>query len=156
MPCYSLFCPNCEQVSEHVMGCDDVSLHVKCPVCARSLTRQLNRDLVADVRTIHIQGDTVAGGCSYDYYDENLGVQVRSKQHRKEEMLKQGLREYSPDPEFKKIRDERMYIKKHSNRRDPEAKAQLKSLSVEAQHKRRKKQVDKAFDSVPLPNIPID
>ena len=114
MPIYTLICGNCRQTSEHIMHHDEHMAEVGCPVCGVALTRMKNRAWMIDGPSMQVQGDTVPGGCCYDYWDENLGVRVRSKQHRQSEMLKQGLSEYSPDPEFQSFRDEASYIKKHA------------------------------------------
>jgi len=155
MPIYTLQCKACHSLSEHIMGMlDGHESEIKCPTCGERMNRRDNRAYWAE--GIQIQGDTVAGGCSYDYYDENLGVHVRSKQHRKDEMLKQGLREYAPDPEIKKYRDEARYIKSSAPKGDREAGAAARKLAKEAQVVRRKKQISRVMDSAPLPNIKVD
>lgn len=152
MPLYTMRCDDCQKVSEHIMGMDDNFVMVKCPMCGLLLSREKNRDWRAD--RPQIQGDTVAGGCNYNYYDENLGVQITSKQHRQSEMRRQNLREYSPDPEFSAIRKEKRYIKDNTKPGDVDAARAQARLSKTAITKRRERQIDAVFDAAPLPEIP--
>lgn len=155
MPIYSLQCKVCGDLSEHIMGMEtNHDTEIKCPSCSSPMTRWSNRAYWAD--NIQIQGDTVAGGCNYDYYDENLGVHIRSKQHRKAEMERQGLQEYSPDKDIQKIRDEKAYVRRHTSSTDREARATLSTLTKQAQKTRQRKQIEKTFENAPLPNINID
>jgi len=156
MPIYTLICGNCSQYSEHVMNSDQHMHEVKCPVCGVALTRMANRAWMVDGPSMQMQGDTVPGGCSYDYWDPNLGVRVRSKQHRKDEMLKQGLSEYSPDPEFKAIRDEASYIKAHSAPGEADAAVAQRQLAKTATAKRREKQIRKTFEDAKLPPVTLE
>jgi len=148
---HDLQCPKCEMVSEHLLGKDDRWVEVKCPGCGVKMTRGDNKKYAGMI--IHIQGDTVAGGCNYNYYDENLGCQIGSKQHRADEMKKQGVREYAPDPVIKAHRDEQRYIKKNSNPGDAQAAKAIQVEKKAAQYKRVKASADRAFDSVPLPSL---
>jgi putative FmdB family regulatory protein len=152
MPLYDLKCPDCQMVSEHIMGVQDQWLIVKCPHCGHGLRRGDHKHY--EGMRIQIQGDTVAGGCNYNYYDEELGCQIKNKQHRADEMKKQGLQDYSPNPEYKKFRDEQRYIKKHSKPGDADAAAALKQQQKAAVTKRREDAVDRAFDNAPMPALP--
>ncbi len=98
---YKLQCPKCEVASEYWLGVHDVDVEVPCEACGAAVSRKLHRVWEP---TFQIQGDTVPRGCSYDYWDENLGVRVKSKAHRADEMKRQGLRDYAPDPEMEKKR----------------------------------------------------
>jgi len=151
MPFHDLKCPECEAVSEHLMGKDDKWLLVKCPSCGRKLTRGDNKHY-AGMR-IQIQGDTVAGGCNYNYYDEHLDCHIKSKQHRADEMKRQGVREYTPDPVMKAHRDEQRYIKNHSKPGDAQAARAINKEKKAAQTKRQQAAVDRAFDNAPLPSL---
>jgi DNA-directed RNA polymerase subunit RPC12/RpoP len=156
MPIYTLICHDCSKTSEHIMHSDEHWAEVKCPTCGVALTRGNNRAWMIDGPSMQLQGDTVPGGCSYNYWDENLGVRVTSKQHRKTEMLKQGLQEYTPDPEFKPYRDEAAYVRKHAPKGDTEAGQKLVDLNRQVNAKRRRKQIDKVFDSAKLPPVTLD
>ena len=156
MPIYTLICGNCRQTSEHIMHHDEHMAEVGCPVCGVALTRMKNRAWMIDGPSMQVQGDTVPGGCCYDYWDENLGVRVRSKQHRQSEMLKQGLSEYSPDPEFQSFRDEASYIKKHAPTGDANAAIAQRKLAKEATSKRREKQIRKTFENAKLPPVTLE
>ena len=153
MPLYTLQCPDCLEISEHFMGLDDNSLIVKCPECGHGLTRQFHRHYMSDLP--RIQGDTVSGGCNYSgYYDEGLDCWIKSKAHRQAEMAKQGVVEYSPDPKYKKFRDEQSYIRKHAKPDDAQAVRAINEQKKAAATTRRKEAVDKAFDNAPLPKLP--
>lgn len=153
MPFYDLECPDCEVTSEHFMTTDDKWLLVKCPECGHGLTRGHNKKYAG--MKLQIQGDTVSGGCNYsNYYDDGLDCFITSKQHREEEMKKQGVQEYVPNPEYKKHRDEQKYIKNNSKPGDASAAKAIQKEKNAAITKRRKAAVDKAFDSAPLPVLP--
>ncbi len=124
---------------------------MKCPACGEKMTR-LEHKKYAGMK-IQIQGDTVAGGCTYDYYDDNLGCQINSKQHRLDEMKKQGLTEYTPDPVMKAHRDEQAYIKKNSKAGDAQAARAINKEKKAAKTKRQEAAVDRAFDNAPMPEL---
>lgn len=149
---YALKCPSCMTVDDYHLGMNDVDAVVICEKCGAEVSRRSCRVYEP---TFQIQGDTVPRGCNYDYWDGNLGVRVRSKAHRAEEMKRQGLREYAPDPEMKKFRDEARYIKSHAPKGDLEASAAAKSLHKQAQTLRTSRQVDRVMNSakVEIPNI---
>jgi putative FmdB family regulatory protein len=151
MPLYDLICPKCDQESEHLLGMDDQWLHVKCPSCGEKMTRGSNKKYHG--MRVLIQGDTVAGGCNYDYFDENLGCHIKNKQHRAEVMKQQGVREYSPDPVMQKHRDERKHIRKNSKPGDIDAAKAIHKEKKAAQTKRQQAAVDRAFDNAPLPTL---
>jgi hypothetical protein len=62
--------------------------------------------------------------------------------------------EYSPDPEYKALRDEKKYVRKHAGPKDTEAAGALKKIDNAVGHKRRKAAVEKAFDNAPMPDLP--
>lgn len=145
MPIYTMLCPLCDEVSEHIMGMDDNTVHVKCPGCGEPLTRMHNRLWGADLP--QIQGDTCSGNHGlWDYYDPILKKHITSKQQRSDEMKRQGLVEWQPDPIEAKYTNEREYIKKQSRPGDQEAARARKKLSEAAQKERQKAAVDRAFD----------
>ena len=151
MPLYDLTCPKCEMDSEHLMGMDDGHAQIKCPGCGEKMTR-LEHKKYAGMK-IQIQGDTVAGGCNYDYYDENLDCQITSKQHRLDEMKKQGLKEYTPDPMMKAHRDEQRYIRKNSKPGDAQAARAINREKKAAKTKRQEAAIDRVFDDAPMPDL---
>ena len=150
---YKLQCPDCSFTDEHWMGMHDQNAEVACEKCGAVVSRKLHRVWEP---TFQIQGDTVPRGCSYDYWDENLGVRVKSKAHREDEMKRQGLREYAPDPEMKKYRDEARYIRSHAPKNDREVAAATRKLSKEAGSVRRRKNIKAAMAAIPDPVINID
>jgi putative FmdB family regulatory protein len=142
MPIYELECDYCGLRSEHHLGMNDsLDDWLDCPQCTGKICRRHNR--IYSVPTI--QGDTVAGGCSYEYFDDGLGEYVKSKKHRKELMKEKGLTEYNPDPELQKHRDEAMYIRKNSNIKEPGALAAVRKEHKTAADKRRDRIVKKTF-----------
>lgn len=147
---YKLQCPACSFADEYWMGMHDQDAEVSCEKCGTMVSRKLHRVWEP---TFQIQGDTVPRGCSYDYWDENLGVRVKSKGHRQDEMKRQGLREYAPDPEMKARRDEARYIRAHAPKNDRDAAAAARKLYKEAGSIRRQKKIDEVFKNAPVVNI---
>jgi len=137
---YDLQC-ECGEVTEFMMLMDDTDKVVQCDACEGDMTRRKNR--LYDVP--QIAGDTVSGGCSYQYYDENLGQQITGKQHRKDVMKQRGLTEYSPDPQMKKHRVEARYIANQANGSDPEAKAAIRREYKTASDTRRNRNLEKSL-----------
>ena len=80
---YKLRCPQCNSAEDYNLAMNDVDAEVACEKCGAQVFRKYHRIWEA---TFQIQGDTVPRGCSYDYWDENLGVRVKSKAHRADEM----------------------------------------------------------------------
>jgi hypothetical protein len=150
---YKLRCPNCLEADDYNLAMDDVDAVVPCEFCGMDVSRKTDRVWEP---TFQIQGDTVPRGCSYDYWDENLGVRVKSKGHRIDEMKRQGLREYAPDPEMQKYRDEARYIKSHAAANDRDAAAAARKLSKEAGSVRRRNNIKAAMAKIPDPAINID
>jgi len=143
MPIYTLECPYCCLRSEHFLGMSDsLDDRVECPQCGEAMTRR--HDRIYDVPAI--QGDTVAGGCSYVGYDEGLNEYVMGRQHRKELMDRKGLTEYNPDPTMKHHRDEARYIRERSKPNDPEARAAIRREYRTAGKKRRDRLVRESLD----------
>ena len=142
---YKLQCPKCETAAEYWLGMNDKSAVVECENCEAEVSRIEHRVWEA---TYQIQGDTVPRGCSYDYWDGNLGVRVKSKAHRADEMRRQGLRDYTPDPELKVARDEAEYIRTHAGPKDSGWKKAagdvVKTASKKKQAARVKEMIDKA------------
>ena len=150
---YKLRCPTCRKADDYHLAMNDVDAVVPCESCGHEVSRRENRVWEP---TFQIQGDTVPGGCSYDYWDGNLGVRVKSKGHRQDEMKRQGLREYAPDPELKKYRDEARYVRTHAPAGDTAAKMAAHRLYREASAVRKQRVVDDVFDKAPMPNITLD
>ncbi len=71
-------------------------------------------------------------------------------------MKRQGLRDYAPDPEMKKYRDEARYVKSHASVNDREAAAATRKLSKEAGSVRRRNNIKAAMAKIPDPVINID
>ena len=150
---YKLQCPECGQQDEYHLAMCDSGAVVTCENCSAAVYRSLHRVYEP---TFQIQGDTVPRGCAYDYWDENLGVRVKSKAHRADEMKRQGLRDYAPDPEMKKYRDEARYVRSHAPVNDRDAAAAARKLSKEAGSVRRRNNIKAAMAKIPDPVINID
>jgi hypothetical protein len=142
---YKLQCPKCETAGEYLLGMHESDAVVPCDKCGAEVSRQAHRVWEASYQ---IQGDTVPRGCSYDYWDGNLGVRVKSKAHRADEMKRQGLRDYAPDPELKAARYEAEYIHTHAGPKDSGVKEAasgvVKAASQKKQAARIKEMIDKA------------
>lgn len=151
MALHDLSCPECGAVSEHLLGKDDRWVEVKCPECGTAMTRGNHKKY--DGMRIHITGETVSGGCSYNYYDDGLDCQITSKQHRADEMKRQGVTEYAPDPVMKRHREEQSYIKRNSRPGDAQAVRAINKEKRAASKKRQRAAVDRAFDNAPLPSL---
>jgi len=143
---YKLQCPKCGKQDEYHLAMCDSGAVVTCDNCSSAVYRSLHRVYEP---TFSIQGDTVPGGCSYDYWDGNLGVRVKSKAHRADEMKRQGLREYAPDPELKVARDEAEYIRTHSAPVDSGWKEAANGVVKAASKKKQAARVKEMFDKAP-------
>ena len=122
---------------------DDAKI-VNCTQCGQPMRR-------AYFTPPMIAGDTVSGGCSYQYYDHAMGCYVDGKSDRAEKMKKLGLEEYTPDPEMKRQRDEIRYIKKHATKEEIRvAKQEVKKIGKKAERKRREKIVKSHLSQVKL------
>jgi hypothetical protein len=143
---YKLICPKCHKADEHCLSMHDVNVSVPCEFCGAEVSRKVDRVWEP---TFSIQGDTVPGGCSYDYIDGNLGVRVKSKRHRQDEMKRQGLREYAPDPELKAARDEAHYIRTHAGPNDLGAPAAAKLVTTQASKKKQAARIKDMMDKAP-------
>jgi len=143
---YKLRCPTCRKAQDHNLAMNDVNAVVPCEFCQAEVSRKLDRVWEP---TFSIQGDTVPGGCSYDYVDGNLGVRVKSKRHRLDEMKRQGLREYAPDPESKAARDEAQYIRTHAGPSDLGAPAAAKKVVSEMAKKKQAARIRDLMDKAP-------
>jgi hypothetical protein len=125
---------------------NDSDAEVACEKCGAQVFRKYHRVWEA---TYQIQGDTVPRGCSYDYWDGNLGVRVKSKAHRADEMRRQGLRDYTPDPELKVARDEAEYIRTHAGPKDSGWKAAANGVVKTASKKKQAARVMEMLDKAP-------
>ena len=138
---HDLRCSECDHITELFLTKDEGHKIVFCDGCNAEMTRWTHKQHTA----INIQGETTPRGCSYNYFDENLGEQVRNKQHRKDLMKQKGLTEYSPDPDMKKHRVEARYIANQANGSDPEAKAAIRREYKTASDTRRNRNLEKSL-----------
>ena len=137
MMIYTFSCPCCSLVREELMEVSEPHV-LKCE-CGTDMDRYWQADLPA------IQGDTCAGCSNQTGYDESLGIDIRSRQHRKEEMKKRGLEPYVPEPEQKAFRKELAYVHKHG-KGDPAvgpAMTDIRKESGRARMKQAIKEVNK-------------
>lgn len=147
---YDLECRECETVSEHEIPMDQ-DMEVACPNCQATMTRHGNLVFsVPYVIGVQCPGSKVP---NYNgYYDHGLDTWITSKQHRSEEMKRQGVVEYAPDPYYAKQREDMRYIRRNSNPGDPEAAKTIRKIAKAADTKRRTDTVNasmkKAFDAV--------
>lgn len=141
MPIYCFCCPQCGTLREVFRPMSQYDLPLSCE-CGISMNRYFTPPMIA--------GDTVAGGCDYNYYDVALGTQVHGKQHREQIMRERGLTEYVPDPTFAPERDEMHYIQKHMGdpKSDPDARRALDNVGRRMDKKRRKQAVSRNFDGL--------
>ena len=144
MAWYTLECPNCGVVDEYQFDAKLDDKQAKCVECDTTLRTTENR--LYGIDKPRIEGETCAGSCTYEQFDEGLDEYVTSKQHRKELMKRKGLTEYNPDPTMKKHRDEARYIRNRSKTNDPDAHAAIRKEYKTAGDKRRKRLVKESLD----------
>lgn len=147
---YRLECRGCGAVSDHDFQQMDPDKAAACPGCGARITVSDNR-IWDNVRLTVVTEST---GCNYSGYDVGLDKYITSKEHRRVEMEKSGVVDYSPDTEMKKVTDERRYISEHSRPSEPEARKALHDLSKSASTTLKKRAIKRAFDKVPLPKLP--
>lgn len=99
----------CGRIGEFEFSMHDPEKRAPCPRCGAMVT-----DRRFDLEGVQIQGDTVPGGCTYNYYDDNLGCQIGSKQQRADEMKRQGLQDYAPHPQIAEAQREARYQMKQA------------------------------------------
>lgn len=139
MPNYQYECPRCLVWFEDFMPHELMDKAV-CPECGAFGEYRPSR--------FFAQGDTVAGGVQYTGFDPVLKTEIHGKQHRKKVMKEQGLKEYEPNQEIKKARDEAKYIRKHSPRGDYNARIAGGNLVFGARDKVAKRHLSEKIDKV--------
>lgn len=129
MPVYSYSCPVCGVVRDELRPLSDRNFALSCDECGAGMSRLYTPP--------NLGGDLPATGWRVGCvgYDEGLDEVVLSATHRKQIMERKGLQEYSPDPERKKVSDEKKYIRKHAPKR--EAAAACRKMSHDAAKERR-------------------
>ena len=152
---YTFICHECGSVHEIQQGMDEVDVVVGCenPECQMPMTRRENRLWGADPLTLHTNCTGGGGAMQWEgYFDPNIvegGTWIESKEHRAELMKREGIREYTPDPEMQRIRDEQAYIQKEANPKDAgEANAAVAALQQTAGKIRRERISEPAFKRV--------
>lgn len=78
MPLYSYLCSACDKEKDEYRS---VSQRNRCPKCDAC-----DKPMVKIITGYAVHGDV-------DYYDENLEIRVKSKQHRKQLMRERGVTE---------------------------------------------------------------
>ena len=141
---YDLEC-SCGEVSEHWMGMNDEDKIVDCPDCGEQICRRKHRvPNTFGLLGCHSPGSAIP---NYNgYYDEGMGIYIRSKEHRAEEMKVRGLTEFNPDPTMQKHRDEIKNIKKHSRPSDLEAQVAIQKERKTAVDSRRTRNVANSLE----------
>lgn len=136
MPFYTFECPACKKINDFERKIANRNDPLACE-CGCYMDRVFTAP--------NIGGDLPCTGWRRDVvgYDPGLDEVILSESHRKEVMKRKGLREYEPDPEQAKIREEKRYVKKHAD--GNEAAGEIAKLSKEASGKRRKKNVSKVI-----------
>lgn len=131
---------DCGQASVAEFSMNDPEKKLHCPKCGAWMWR--------DFSGVSIGGDLPS---RWAKYDPGLGVWINDKADREREMARQGLYEYTPDPEMKSYRDEIGYIKRQTAKERgtvrQEAHKKIKELGKEAGRRRRKKIIDRALGS---------
>lgn len=149
---YDLLCKECGLIDEHIMGMNDKDLVVHCSGCGAEMTRRDNFIPTSAPQVIGITSGNVRNA-SYDgYFDPGLGLWVKSKEHRTEEMKKRGLAEYSLEGKAKAFDEEKKYIRRNSNPGDRESAAAIAKINKAEDKARRTDSVnaviDKAFKNL--------
>ena len=146
---YPMECPKCGTIAEYWQGMNDEDVMTPCEACGEEFTRRGH--LVYNMVPMSLHTNC-ANGVSYEYFDPHLvagGVQVKSKQHRKDLMEQEGLREYAPNPELERKRTEATYVRKHAGPKDAAAaNAAVKELHKTAAQMRKEKIADRGFAEV--------
>jgi len=137
---YTLEC-ECGWQGEVMLGMNDKK-ECPCPSCQGVADRRV---YAADLP--NIQGDTVAGGCNYNYDCGTLG-QVRGKKDRAEKMKARGLMDYEPEPIYAKASGEAGYIRKNADKGDRVARAAANGIMHDAQNKMRSEKIKESMKSV--------
>lgn len=133
MPLYTYQCPVCKELHDVQRPISERATDIACP-CGAYMDRVFTAPNIAgDLPNTGWRNNVVG-------YDAGLDEVVLSETHRKEIMKRKGLREYEPDAEQKKIRDEQKYIKKHGG---DDANKEVAALAQEATKKRRTKNVSR-------------
>ncbi len=133
---------DCGHVSEFALSHDEGHKVVQCEQCGGDMTRKTHKQFTVP----SIQGDTVAGGVNYEYYDVNLQTQIKGKQHREEVMKRQGVRPHSPTAKQKASMDEVRYV--HENAAPNEKDSALAALNAQgkaAQKEANMERINKSF-----------
>lgn len=136
----------CGKISFFFFGANDPR-RCHCPACGDTFDLDGNRRW--DLEGIQIQGETCPGGTNYHYFDPHLGRQINGRADRAYEMEKQGLREYTPNPELQKHRQEAEYVYKNAGPKERDAaKAAARKELKTAEVKRRDEILTERFDKV--------
>lgn len=137
---YTLEC-ECGWHGEVMLGMHDKK-ECPCPSCQGTADRRV---YAADLP--FIQGDTVAGGCDYNYDCGTLG-QVRGKRDRADKMRAKGLSDYEPDSLYASASAEAGYTRKNAPPGDRVARAAATGIMRDAQNKKRAESIHEGMKSV--------
>jgi len=144
MGIFTLSCDGCGFIDEYIFDAREDNKNCPCENCGDTLYTKSNRIYHSDIPQIN--GETVAGGMKWSYFDDALGVQIENKQHRADEMEKRGLTEFVPDPVMKAHRDEARYIRERSGKGDADAQAAIAKEYKTANDTRHDRNIRKSFD----------
>jgi putative FmdB family regulatory protein len=141
MPLYDYRC-ECEQRVLNVeQGMSDPHVYL-CPRCGNEMAQDFS-----DYQPPRIMGDLpttswLAGG----YFDSQLNAYIESSGQRKDLMERQGLEDFSMEPEQSGMHQEAEYIRKHAPKR--EAGGAINMLAEETRAKMDGRYVDSVIDPV--------
>ena len=137
MGLFPLQCPKCGTEDDYIQGACETDIIVPCSTCGAELTRRDHRVWAGHAPQVN---------CDHSYFDPSMGIQIKNKQHRQAEMDKRGWEPYAPNPDFKKHRDETLYITKHSKGSEAEANKCIRKENKLASYKRKKQGIRKVFE----------
>jgi len=138
MPLYEFMCPECRHRQDEIQEMNAAHT-AQCEACGvKSERLYFAPMLTGDLPTIH--------GGVYNYYDPILDRQISGRQQRKDEMERQGIKEFEPDAAAAAMREENAYIRKQAQSGSREALAATKANTKAVQDKVRKEIIHKSLD----------
>jgi len=143
MPWYSYLCQHCGTLTELQQSIKERHDHALCRECGLPAAR----DWTTDLRSVSLQGDTVAGGVNYEGYDQALGQHIRGRSHLREVMKSRGLEYYDPPSEEAEISRDINYLVDRGGSKDPQGREELKQLAKKSGELQTKRAFEKTEKS---------